>query len=211
MFSLISRLDRRLRKKRVLASFASVGANFIFDPHSSFVTPETISIGDNVFIGEMAHLAGVIAIGSNVMFGPRPVIVAGNHIFAVCGHSVRFLHPRGDENSEPIYIEDEAWCGACAVILGGVTLGIGSVIGAGSVVTKSIPPYVIAAGNYARPMRRIFDDETLHRHLTELGRNESFAADVVDRRTQELAAWRLTELPVTDRTADYARVSARQA
>lgn len=59
-----------------------------------------------------------------------------------------------------INVEDEAWIGRDAIILSGVTIGKGSVVGAGSVVTKDIPPYCIAAGVPARVIKYRFDDKT---------------------------------------------------
>ena len=55
--------------------------------------------------------------------------------------------------SKPITIEDDVWIGGGAIILPGVTIGKGSVIGTGSVVTKSIPPYSVAAGNPCRVIK----------------------------------------------------------
>ncbi len=179
-----------------------MGKNFIFDP-ASFLSPEYMRIGDNVYIGEMAHITAVIEIGNNVMFGPRAVIIGGNHLFAVKGKSVRFLHPKNRETYEPLRVEDEVWCGACVILLGGVVLGMGCVIGAGSVVTKPIPPYVVAAGNYCRPIRKIFDDETLFAHLIALGKTPLFAEEIVARRQTELKAWNVDTLATIDRTSTY--------
>ncbi|MGB5105228.1 MAG: acyltransferase [Candidatus Zixiibacteriota bacterium] len=128
------------RKRTLLSRFRGVGANFLFDPLSTILTPEQIEIGDNVFIGERAHISAEVSIGNNVMFGPRPMLIGGDHYFAVRGKSVRFMHPQGRENIEPIVIEDEAWFGAGVIILGNVTAGMGCVVGAGSLVSKSIPP-----------------------------------------------------------------------
>ena len=52
-------------------------------------------------------------------------------------------------------IEDDAWIGAGAIILPGVTIHKGAIVGAGSVVTKDVPPYSIVAGNPARVIRQI--------------------------------------------------------
>jgi len=61
--------------------------------------------------------------------------------------------------NSPIVIQDSVWIGVNSVILKGVTLGEGSVIGAGSVVTKDVPPYTIVAGNPARIIREIPENE----------------------------------------------------
>src|ERR1035437_6537338 len=133
-----------LKKRRILKNLNIIGTNLIFDPFSSIMTPQFLRIGDNVFIGEKAYISAKLTIGNNVMFGPRPVIIGGNHYFGAMGKSVRFLHPQNDENYEEIIIEDEVWFGANVLLLGGITIGFGSVIGAGSILTKSIPPFVMA-------------------------------------------------------------------
>jgi acetyltransferase-like isoleucine patch superfamily enzyme len=191
------------RKRSLLKRFRRVGTNFLFDPLSTILTPEHIEIGDNVFIGERAHISAEVTVGNNVMFGPRPMLIGGDHYFAVRGKSVRFLHPRGRENVEPIRIEDEAWFGAGVIILGNVVAGMGCVVGAGSLVSKSIPPFTVAVGNPCRPVKRIFNDEMLFDHLTKLTGDEALAAEIVSRRQRELRALGHTDLVVIDKTDLY--------
>lgn len=192
-----------LRKRSLLRRLRRVGANFVFDPLSTILTPEYIEIGDNVFIGELAHISAEVSIGNNVMFGPRPMIIGGDHYFAVRGRSVRALHPQNRENIEPILLEDEAWFGAGVIILGNVTAGMGCVVGAGSVVSKSIPPYTVAVGNPCRPVKRIFSDEILCEHVTRLTGDESLANQIVARRQRDLRARNWSDLPVVDKTDIY--------
>lgn len=64
-------------------------------------------------------------------------------------------HGRGEVPSVPIVIEDDVWIGAQCIILKGVTIGPRSIIGAGSVVTHSIPADCIAAGNPCKVLRKI--------------------------------------------------------
>lgn len=140
-----------LRARRIRKHLKSYGRNFIFDPESTFITPETTDIGNDVFIGEKAHITGIVRIGDRVMFGPRPMILSGNHSFGK-GIKPRFA-PAGETN--PIIIRNDVWCGAGVIILDGVEIGEGSVIGAGSVVTRSIPPHVVAVGNPCRVIRNL--------------------------------------------------------
>jgi maltose O-acetyltransferase len=63
--------------------------------------------------------------------------------------------PETFETDEPVMIEDHAWIGARAIILPGVTIGRGSTVGAGAVVSKSIPPYSVAVGNPARVVKSL--------------------------------------------------------
>ena len=63
--------------------------------------------------------------------------------------------------SAPITLEDDVWIGANAVICGGVTIGKGSIIGAGSVVTRDIPAGVVAAGTPCHPLRPVTEADKI--------------------------------------------------
>ena len=68
------------------------------------------------------------------------------------------------EYDQDVIIEEDVWCGANVTILKGVRLGRGCIIAAGSVVTKSIPPYTIAAGVPCRPIRQRWTVEQIREH-----------------------------------------------
>lgn len=90
-----------------------------------------------------------IYVGDSVMFGPNVTITTA-------GHPVDpELRRKVAQFNVPVYIEDNVWIGAGAVILPGVRIGKNSVIGAGSVVTRDIPPDVVAVGVPCRVMRPI--------------------------------------------------------
>ena len=94
---------------------------------------------------------------SSISIGRRCLIAANCQIFDGSGHDLSFddisnrINTKG--NTKPIVIEDDVWIGANSIILPGVRVGRGSIIGAGSVVTKEIPSMVHAAGNPARVIR----------------------------------------------------------
>ncbi len=67
----------------------------------------------------------------------------------------RLINDDSKTKSKPIVIEDNVFIGARSIVLKGVTIGFGSVIGAGSVVTQSIPPNVVACGNPARIIKQL--------------------------------------------------------
>lgn len=67
----------------------------------------------------------------------------------------------------PVVIGNDVWIGARVIVLGGITIGNGAVIGAGSVVTRDVPPYAVVAGVPARLIRYRFE-EPIIRHLEEL-------------------------------------------
>ena len=84
-------------------------------------------------------------IEKHTMMGPNCRFFSHPHKRATSGHYVF----RGFENPRPIYIKRDCWVGYNSIIMGGVTISEGCTIGAGSVVTKSIPPFSLAAGNPA--------------------------------------------------------------
>ena len=111
--------------------------------------------GARITIGAHSRLHGAcLHAYSAITIGKRCLIAANTQIIDGSGHDLSFgaveqrIFTGGD--SRPIVLEDDVWVGANTLILPGVTIGKGSVIGAGSVVTKAIPPMVVAAGNPAR-------------------------------------------------------------
>ena len=90
---------------------------------------------------------GHIYIGDKVMFGPNVVV-------ATAGHPIDpVLRGRGLQYSKDVYIGENTWIGAGAIIVPGVRIGKNTVIGAGSVVTRDIPSDVVAVGVPCRVMR----------------------------------------------------------
>lgn len=151
--------------------FMKAGGNLIFSPASSSFSYNNIILGCDVFIGPKAWFRAshsYIRIGDGVMFGPGVSILAGNHRFNIVGESIRFLKKNSDWNDKDIVIENEVWVGANVIILDGVTIGRGSIIGAGAVVTKSIPEYTIAAGNPCVPIRKRFTSKQVQEHEFKL-------------------------------------------
>lgn len=110
-----------------------------------------IKIGRNTRIhGSCIHAFGEVVIGENCL------IAANCQIFDASGHSSQIsnrLESQGE--SKPISIGNNVWIGANSIILPGVTIGDGAIIGAGSVVVKSIPSNVIAGGNPAIVIKEI--------------------------------------------------------
>jgi acetyltransferase-like isoleucine patch superfamily enzyme len=115
-----------------------------------------IRIGRRTFIGEETVIRGQggVIVGDNVLFGPRVMVLAVNHVFT---DTTRPIMDQGI-TARGIRIEDNSWIGAGAIILDGVTVGRGSCIGAGAVVTHSVPPHSLAVGVPARVVRNLIDD-----------------------------------------------------
>lgn len=114
-----------------------------------------IKIGDNSRIhGTCIHARRNIQIGKNCL------IAANSQIFDCNGHDLAFNNVEERINStgpaKEIIINDNVWIGINTIILPGVTIGRGSIIAAGSVVVKDIPPMCLAGGNPARVIKRYF-------------------------------------------------------
>jgi acetyltransferase-like isoleucine patch superfamily enzyme len=133
---------------------------------------ETFEIGDGVFIGSQSYIQGRFdgrcSIGKHVWIGPQSYFDARNLIiedYVGWGPGAKVLGSthtglpidvpiiKTDLEIEAVKIETGADIGVNAVILPGVTIGKGSIVGAGAVVTKDVPPFAIVAGVPARFLR----------------------------------------------------------
>jgi len=112
---------------------------------------EGLVVGNNVGMAQNAfiQIRGKVEIGSNVMFGPSVSIFSESH-----GND-RTDIPMIEQATKRIgvKIEDDVWIGTKATVLDGVTIGKGSIIAAGSVVNKDVPPYSIVAGVPAKVIK----------------------------------------------------------
>lgn len=127
----------------------------------------TICIGNDVYIGRSCCFQstnGEIKIGNHVMFGPSVQIHGGNHEFKKVGKLIKEDNGRKPGDDATIVIEDDVWIGANAILLMGVKIGRGSIIGAGSTVTKNVPPYSIYTGSTSLKVRERWDNVTTIKH-----------------------------------------------
>ena len=134
--------------------FAEIGEGcYIETPFHANFGGAHVHFGKNIYANFNLTLVDDthIYVGDNTMFGP-------NVTLATAGHPVLpELREKGYQFNIPIHIGKNCWIGAGSVILPGVTVRDGSVIGAGSVVTKDIPSGVVAVGNPCRVLRKIGD------------------------------------------------------
>jgi acetyltransferase-like isoleucine patch superfamily enzyme len=158
-------------------SLKKVGKNFRFSPNSIFSDHRLIEIGNNVFFGEGIIINTVVPvkIGNNVMFGPEVMIMGGDHNFNAVGKSMRFVKQGG--LNIPVILENDVWIGSRSIILKGVKIGEGTVIGAGSLLTKSLPPYSVSIGNPCKPLKCRFSSDNLKEHLQVV--NSSYTFDAI--------------------------------
>jgi acetyltransferase-like isoleucine patch superfamily enzyme len=164
--------DALMRRAVVRALAVRVGDGLRIEPGVGFLHAETFEIGDGVFIGAQAYLQGRLGgtcrIGARVWIGPQAYLDARSLVIedeVGIGPGVRILGSahtgvplevpviHTDLEVEPVRIERGADVGVNAVVLPGVTIGHGSIVGAGAVVTDDVPPLAIVAGVPARVLR----------------------------------------------------------
>lgn len=163
--------------------FRALGRNVVFEEGVLVFHPENISLGSNVYIGHQTilkgyyknemviddntwigqgcffHSAGGLRIGQNVGIGPHVKIITSRHEEE--GIDVPILFSRIEMGQ--VLIDDDCDLGVGSIVLPGVTIGRGSQVGAGAVVTKDVEPYSIVIGVPARVIKKrgeIGPDET---------------------------------------------------
>jgi acetyltransferase-like isoleucine patch superfamily enzyme len=113
-----------------------------------------IRLGRNVFINQNCTFydLGGLSIADDVMIGPNVSLITS-------GHPLAPSQRRDFVTARPIAIERNVWIAAGATVIGGVTVGENSVVAAGSVVTRDVPPNTLVAGNPARVVRSLEEPE----------------------------------------------------
>lgn len=115
-----------------------------------------LRIGDGTFIGHGCHFG----IAESIQIGRNCLIAGGASVRDLDGHPTdpaqrRAGEPTPREGVRAVVIEDDVWIGANAIILKGVTIGARSIVGAGAVVSRDVPPDCVVAGNPARVVKEL--------------------------------------------------------
>ncbi len=154
-------------------SMGKCGKNVMIKPMTSvFKGLENIYISDDVRIARYATIyttKAKVYIGSKTGIAPYLKIITGNHQIDDVGHYMFDGDvPKRPENDKDVIIEGDSWFGINVTILSGVTIGRGSIIAAGAVVTHSFPPYSIIGGVPAKLIKYRFTIEEIMEHEQKL-------------------------------------------
>ncbi len=144
--------DQDLRRRLTRELFGAGGDSVWMQPPFYCDYGVNIVLGERVFFKFNCVVLDVcpVRIGNFTLFGPNVQLYTATH-------PLNAELRRRQEFAKPITIGDDVWVGGGAIVCPGVTIGSRTVIGAGSVVTRDIPPDVVAVGNPCRVMRKIAD------------------------------------------------------
>jgi maltose O-acetyltransferase len=144
-YNRFGRISKKIRYELTKRFISKCGSNVNFEKGATFGS--NLEIGDNSGVGINAQISSGVKIGSNVMMAPEVVILTSNHAHDKIDIPIVF---QGSAKIKSVVIEYEVWIGLRTIILPGVKISQGSIVGAGSIVTKSFPPFSIIGGNPAK-------------------------------------------------------------
>jgi acetyltransferase-like isoleucine patch superfamily enzyme len=135
-----------VRQRRLL----TLGESVAIAPNVSFANGQRIEIGAHSHIGARCSIwagdtSGRIRLGHHALLGPEVMITASN--YGIAPGTPVMDQPKIERD---VIIGDDVWLGARVIVLPGVEIGDGCVVGAGAIVTRSLPPHSIAVGNPAK-------------------------------------------------------------
>ncbi|MEH6591225.1 MAG: acyltransferase [Halioglobus sp.] len=155
------KLARKIRFAICKPLFLECGCNVNIEHGAEFGSGAKLKIGHNSGIGVNCRVPYDVTIGSDVMMGPGVSIIGVNHRI---DDPTRPMIDQGYDERKPCTIKNDVWIGRNAIIMAGVTLGEGTVIAGGAVVTKDVCSFDIVGGNPARVIRN-------RRESTQVGKN----------------------------------------
>jgi maltose O-acetyltransferase len=141
---------RRLRALLGRQMLDYCGSNVNIEHGAWFGSGKGVRLGDRSDIGMDALVIGPIDIGNDVIMGPRCILLSSRHSTARVDLPI---NQQGFDEDRVIVVEDDVFIGAGTVILAGVRIAKGSIIGAGAVVARDVPPFSVAVGSPARVVK----------------------------------------------------------
>ena len=149
----LRRLIRSIRIARLrllLGRKLDLGSNVVFGADAVLLPPSYARFGNNVYVGRQFHLETNLVVGDDVLISSRVAIVGNDHRY---GEGLETIVSAGRLPPATVRIEGENLIGFGAIIVGAVTIGRGTVVGAGSVVVNDLPPGKICVGVPAAPIK----------------------------------------------------------
>lgn len=143
---------RRIKKKILKLLASSMPMNYL---RVKLYRAAFYVIGDDVYIGEKLTIVDKLSDQKNISIGSRVAISPGVILVASSEPNYSKIKQYVKTAHGTIQIKDDAWIGAGAIILPDITIGEGSVVGAGAVVTKDVEPYTIVAGVPAKKINDV--------------------------------------------------------
>jgi acetyltransferase-like isoleucine patch superfamily enzyme len=176
IFSMMNKLLKSIRNiilKYFVYHRYNIGSNFHSGRGVFLWAKNELTIGENFYIGKYSIIECDALIGNNVIFANHVSLIGRyDHNYQQVGVPTRLASQIRDRDyswkglNQKIIVEDDVWVGLGSIILSGVTIGRGSIIAAGSIVTKDVEPYSIYGGNPAKKIRDRFDTlEDLKKHI----------------------------------------------
>lgn len=175
LYSLVTipgRLKFKVEEKRIKKSLKFCGKNVHWGTNFVCVGANNMSFGNDVGIGPNCVFYSTranLTLGRGVMISPNVTIITGEHRTDLVGEFMRYIDEdtqKLSKNDKDVVIEDDCWIGSNVTILKGVTIGRGSVIHAGAVVSHNIKPYTIFVNDKLKISR--FSDEEIQKHESML-------------------------------------------
>lgn len=158
-YNATSPAETEKRAALIKEMFAEAGEGCYIEPpfHANW-GGKHVRLGNYVYANFNLTLVddGNIDIGDNVMFAPNVTVITATHPV------LPSLREKGLQFNVDVKICNNVWIGAGAIIMPGITVGENSVVGAGSVVTKDVPPNTVVVGNPARVLREIGERDRLY-------------------------------------------------
>jgi maltose O-acetyltransferase len=150
-YNATGREDREERMTILRELLGSVGKGVVIWPPLAMDYGYQTTVGPGTFMNGGAVIldVGRVTIGADVQIGPNVQLLTPTHPLDPD------LRRSGAEAAEPITIGDNVWLGGGVIVCPGVTIGRDTVVGAGAVVTRDLPPGVLAVGNPARVIRQL--------------------------------------------------------
>lgn len=147
------RAARLMRLRALLGRRMTIGTDVALGANCIVLSPHLFHLGDRVRIGRNLHVEADVVVGDDVLISSNVAILSDDHAF---DDPELTVFTQGRNPTARVVIEGDNLIGFGTIILGQVTVGRGAIVGAGSLVTRDLPPYTVCIGRPARPIRARF-------------------------------------------------------